>query len=160
MVTRRACQIPSGQHPLSVYRQGILVLLMILSLLCGCGMKAPPVVPRQPAMQAVTDLSVARQEGMLVLSWHHQLPPSGVTGYVIYRAPSLDPDSDCNRCPLLFERIGQVALDPNERLKRHLLSYRSPMGAAAGPAIYKVVPVQSSGAQGPDSNLVEIDTTQ
>ncbi len=134
----------------------ITTMLVALAFFGGCGKKAPPVAPRQPAMQAVSDLNVHYQNPMVTLRWHHRPTGSAATGYAIYRASQSSTKADCTHCPLLFEKIDRLNMDPALRAQQHPLTYSQSVGRG-NRYVYKVVPVQSSGAQGPDSNLVVVD---
>jgi hypothetical protein len=135
----------------------LVALLLVAPVLCGgCGKKAPPVAPRQPAMKAVGDLSAHSQDGLVVLTWHHHPVSSGVTGYVVFRAQHAISTPDCPGCPLLFEKTETIALDPDRYTTRHQLTYSQDVPGGFR-YTYKVVPVQSSGAQGPDSNRVVVE---
>ena len=132
------------------------MLLVFLTLVSGCGKKAPPVAPRQPAMNAVTDLTARIQDGVVTLAWHYQPSGVAVTGYAVYGAKQTLSVSPCAGCPLLFEKMETVPLAPGTAAERQQLTWSQPVTGGYG-YIFKVVPVQSSGAQGPDSNLAKVE---
>lgn len=134
----------------------VTLLVMGLTLWGGCGIKAPPKAPRQPSMVAVSDLSARYQDGTVVLTWHHLPANAAVTGYMIYQSPHRANASDCQGCPLLFEKATSVFLDPAASTTHHKLTWSQTVNVGVG-RTYKVIPVQSSGSQGPDSNLVQVN---
>ncbi len=134
---------------------GVVLLLPLLFYFNGCGRKAPPVAPKQPQMPAVSDLSAVYADDRVILQWHHPGGVSPTVGYQVlqYRRPVSEPD--CPECPMVFQRVGSETLLSILRTKRHALSRSLPV-ARGSVYHYKVVPYQSSGAQGPDSNVVQV----
>jgi hypothetical protein len=121
----------------------------------GCGKKAPPVAPKQPPLAAVKDLTAVYENGRIVVRWHH---PGGVTPAAAYQVLQSRNDVSrpaCPDCPLLFERVTTESVPETLRTQRLLLEVDVP---AVPGFIYhfKVVPLQSSGAFGPDSNVVNV----
>lgn len=134
----------------------ILILLMVLVPMGGCGKKAPPTAPRQQAMQAVKDLKARHHEGSVTLTWWHRPSDAAVTGYVIYRFQHERLTSDCPGCPLLFEKMETVALEPKDYTAPHKLTWSQNVSSGHR-YTYKVVPVSPSGSRGADSNLVSVE---
>lgn len=121
----------------------------------GCGKKAPPVAPKQPPMPAVKDLTAVHADGRVLLHWHH---PGGVTpavAYQVLQARRAVSRPECSGCALMFERAATETVP--EALRTQRLALEVDLPAAPG-FIYhfKVVPLQSSGAFGPDSNVVNL----
>lgn len=134
----------------------ILMALAGIALWGGCGKKGPPVPPRMPEMKAVTDLAASYENGVVVLAWHHPDSSAAVAGYAVFRFQHAQFPTDCQRCPLLFEKVAKVSLPPADAGARHKLTWYQ--SAASGfRYTYKVVPVLSSGFQGPDSNLAQVE---
>ena len=122
----------------------------------GCGIKAPPVAPEQPPMPTITDLTAVYSSGRVLLGWHHPGGESPAVGYRVLKAKRSLSESECPECPMIFERAGTEKLMSTLRTRRHKLKFET--AAQAGYLYhFKVVPFESSGAQGPDSNLVEIE---
>lgn len=86
-------------------------LLLALSHI-GCGIKGPPVPPKAPPIQAVTDLSYQVDEGSVVLAWGlpDRLSGKRAKGSVfdIYRSRSELSDAACEDCPLIFEKVATL----------------------------------------------------
>ena len=134
-----------------------LVWPVIVSLVfSGCGKKGPPAAPGQAAMAAVTDLTAVYGDGRIRLNWNHPGTPSPAVGYVVLQSRRDSSQPDCPGCPLVFERLGTVSMQRSLRQQRHALDFGT---IASKDAVYhfKVIPTQSSGAQGPDSNLVRVE---
>lgn len=134
-----------------------LVACALLLGVAGCGRKAPPVVPRIPAPVGVSDLAATVDNGRVTLEWG--VPTAaGVSppeGFRIYRA-DLGP-ADCADCPLLFVKIGELRLDPQQRPtpgKPWRLSWRD-TPASGQRYVYKVS-AYGRGRETVDSNLVGI----
>lgn len=136
----------------------LLLILPVTGVLVwgGCGVKAPPVAPKQPPLPSITDLKAAYSNGRVLLGWHHPGGESPAVGYHVLKSQRSLSQPECPGCPLIFQRVGTENLQRTLRKQRHALEFE----AAAPPGYlyhFKVIPVQSSGAQGPDSNLVKIE---
>ncbi len=136
----------------------LAVICMALATFAGCGKKAPPTAPDQPPMVAVTDLNGRLEQGAVTLNWHHEPNNSKAVGYVLFRAQSPAAQPDCPDCPLVFQKIHTLSLDKTARKQRRLLEFRQTI--PAGRYTYKLRPMQTSGAQGPDSNFAVIAVPQ
>lgn len=134
----------------------VFLLGLGVLLASGCGRKAPPVAPKQPSMPAVTDLTAVYDKRRIYLKWHHPGTMSPTVGYVVLQSQRALSQPDCPECPLVFERVGTQNLQPTLREQRHALAFDVPVAKGAV-YHYKVVPFQTSGAQGPDSNLVQVE---
>jgi len=128
----------------------LLTGALVVSL-AGCGVKKPPVGPRQPPMQAVTDLAATWNQGMITLTWLHNDPSETVVGYQVYRSQTKIETTPCEECPIIFESAGKITVSRQSRTVRFELE------ASIGYFYrFKVKPYQATGAQGPDSNVVEL----
>jgi hypothetical protein len=154
MIMRRFAMIAIRHKPIPFFYVLLLGLGVLLSN--GCGRKAPPAAPKEPSMPAVTDLSAVHDNRRIYLKWHHPGMLSPTVGYVVLQAQRALSEPDCPECPLVFERVGTQNLQRTLREQRHALSFNVPVTKGAV-YHYKVVPFQSSGAQGPDSNLVKVE---
>ncbi len=125
-------------------------------LILGCGKKAPPVAPRQAPLVAVADLQAAVQGEEVTLTWTHSAENRHATGYVVLRSRKSRDEAPCPGCPQVFKRIGSVPMDRSQRKQRQRREFTDAL-APGFRYTYSVRPVGSSGAQGPDSNRVDID---
>lgn len=132
---------------------GLLALTIVA--LSGCGKKAPPVAPRRIPLIGVSDLQGSLSLGRVELSWHH--PPENVRaqGYLVLRAQSSLSQPDCPDCPLVFQKVDTISISRSLRKQRHAMAFSQDV-AQGFRYTYNVRPYQSSGSQGPDSNLVVI----
>ena len=145
------------------FGQKRLLLLTIAGLVCatvflifGCGKKASPVVPGQIRMAAVADLEGALDQTTMTLTWTHFTENSRVKNYIVLRAQTdLSRLEACAGCPMVFQKVGIQAVERRLANKAHKLTFslNLPKGFRY---TFSVRPSQSSGAQGPDSNLVEV----
>jgi hypothetical protein len=136
----------------------LLLMLPLAGVLVwgGCGVKAPPVAPEQPPLPSITDLTAAHSNGRVLLGWHQPGSQSPAVGYHVLKSQRSVSQPECPGCPMVFQRIGTETLQRTLRTQRHALEFEA---AAQAGYIYhfKVVPIESSGAQGPDSNVVKIE---
>ncbi len=126
--------------------------MLLLTLMSGCGIKAPPVPPEKKPLPAINNLeAVLENNGTVKLQWQQPGQADHVDGYLVYRSHS-DPSGEaCSGCPVLFEKIGRV--DRTEEIS----SFDFSDTVAAGTTYrYKVVPVYATGAGGSDSNIVTL----
>ena len=133
---------------------GLLVTLPLL--LCSCGKKAAPVAPGQLPMVAVNDLDGTLEKTHITLTWTHPKENSRVRNYIVLRAQTdLARLEECTGCPMVFQKVGVRAVEKEGLQKAGTLVFSMdlPKGFRY---TFSVRPSQSSGAQGPDSNLVEV----
>lgn len=142
-------------------RVGVLVLAAMLGM-TACGIKAPPIPPRQIAPPPVSDLQYRIADGELILTW--SVPAAtwerqpDLAGFAVYRSKSELRNGACKNCPLLFQRIAQVPLvvTPQRKSVAAKLSYRERL-AKGYHYTYKVVSRTASHISGADSNLISFD---
>lgn len=138
-----------ARHPF--YWRLALIGLGLMSL-CGCGKKAPPVVPRITPLPIMDDVQGRLQDGTVTLTWQHGTQYRAVAGYVVLRAQSALSRPECPQCPLIFQKVDTIRVSRNPQTVH--FSQAVPNGFRY---TYKVRPFQSSGAQGPDSNAVILE---
>lgn len=136
----------------------LLLMPLVAAVLVwgGCGVKAPPVAPEQPPMPSVMDLKAAYSNGRVLLGWHHPGGESPAVGYHVLKSQRSVSQPGCPGCPIIFQRIGTEKLQRTLRTKHHALEFEA-VAQAGYLYHFKVVPIESSGAQGPASNVVKID---
>ena len=132
----------------------ICAVLLVLS--AGCGKKAPPVAPQQRPLAAVADLKGELDQGHVRLTWSHSPDNWGAVAYIILRAQRELSQVDCADCPMVFQKAGSLPLPSSLRKEKHRLDFSQKL-AAGFRYTFSVRPIHSSGAHGPDSNLVVID---
>jgi hypothetical protein len=103
----------------------------------------------------VTDLAGRLKLSKMRLTWTHPNENAKATGYTILRSQSVLSKSDCPDCPKLFQKVAAVPIGRSLRKQRHPLEFYQDL-ATGFKYTYKVRPYESSGGQGPDSNMVVI----
>jgi hypothetical protein len=132
--------------------------LAFLLVWSGCGRKAPPIVPQQRPLVAIKDLKGVLEQGIVQLTWRHNPENRSAVEYVVLRAQSALAKPPCPGCPLIFQKEGTIRVGRLLREQQHTLTY-SVKVMDGFRYTFDVRPVQSSGAQGPDSNPVVIEFT-
>ena len=133
--------------------QSLIVMALAAVLVIACGKKAPPVAPRSQPLVGVTDLRGRLSQSTVRLTWNHTAENSHAVGYIVLRAQSSLSKPDCPDCPMVFQKEETISLRRSLRKKPHALEFYQDV-ADGFRYTYNVRPYQSSGAQGPDSNLV------
>jgi len=132
-----------------------LFLLLSVSYF-GCGVKGPPVPPRQAPVQAVADLAYAVSDQIVVLTWHLPGPLSAKqaknAAFGLYRYRTALAEPDCDGCPLVFEKVATV---PYVHTESNRFSIDAPL--ETGYRYVFKVRLETDGGAGPDSNSVQID---
>lgn len=130
---------------------------MVLTFLAlnGCGKKAPPVAPSQAPLVGIQDLAGGLNQGAVRLTWNHLPENAKAVGYIVLRAQSALSKPDCSDCPQLYQKVDTVPIGRSLRKQRHPLEFYHDL-AEGFEYTFKVRPYESSGGQGPDSNLVVI----
>jgi hypothetical protein len=132
-------------------------LFLLLSVgYSGCGVKGPPLPPKQPPVPAVVDLAYVLADHTIALSWRLPGPLSAKqanqAAFGLYRSRTPLADSDCDGCPLVFEKVATVPYV-------HTESNRFSIDAPLEPGYRYVfkVRLETDGGAGPDSNRVQVD---
>ncbi len=130
-------------------------LVLVLQVLGGCGRKAPSTIPDRSPMIAVKDLQGSLDKDTVRISWRHSPDNSGAVGYIVLRAQSSLDKPNCPDCPQVFQKVDTVPV--SRALRRQQTEMEFVQNVMSGfRYTYKVRPYQSSGSQGPDSNLLVI----
>ena len=133
----------------------VWALVMVGLLIGGCGKKGPPVAPQSRPLMRVSDLQGGLIQDTVRLTWRHVPENADAVGYIVLRAQSSDSQPQCPKCPLVFQKVGTVPVHRPQRNKPHEMAFVQQV-AEGFRYTYSVRAYQSSGAQGPDSNLVVI----
>jgi predicted small lipoprotein YifL len=132
-------------------------LLAALFMTAGCGVKAPPIPPERPAMPRIDDLSGTRRDFTAVLTWTHPAGYPAVTGYAVMQLKNDIGEPPCPQCPQQFEQAASVPVPAAKTGGPVRLESVQPLQSGFN-YTFKVRPLQASGALGPDSNLVAMET--
>ena len=138
-----------------------LIVMFIVILVWGCGVKAPPTPPDVLVPKAVKDLQGAVREGAFYLTW--SLPkeniddsrPVDLRRFLVLRR---DETRGCPECPGDFNVKAELDLrDPHGYLlEDDTVTWRD-TGLKEGVIyMYKIIGVNRWGYQGPPSNEVMI----
>ncbi len=133
----------------------VWALVMLALPIAGCGKKGPPVAPHSLPLARVSDLQGALIQDTVRLTWRHTPENADAVGYIVLRAQSPVSQPECPTCPLVFQKAGTVPVHRPQRRQPHDLAFVQEV-AQGFRYTYSVRPYQSSGAQGPDSDLVVI----
>ena len=96
---------------LSVSYSAMLLGLMAVFVIAGCGMKGPPQPPINEGNTIASpyDLKISGEKDLVTLSWKHettqnaQVKPEGFEVFMAEKTPD-----DCEGCPVAFHSIGSV----------------------------------------------------
>jgi hypothetical protein len=128
----------------------VMIAVCLCALALGaCGRKAPPVPPRRPPLPQPTALEGTRDGDTVRLTWQQGRHGQGVVRYAVMRARWPVEEPPCDGCPLIFEEVGSVTVEP----AMEEIEFEEPV-AADMVYSYKVVPVGSSGERGTASNRI------
>jgi hypothetical protein len=122
----------------------------------GCGVKGPPVPPRQPPVPAVADLAYQMGDQTITLTW--RLPErlsakqAAQASFGLYRSRTALAGSDCDGCPQVFEKVVTVPYVHTET-NRFFIDVPLEPGYRY---VFKVR-LHAAGGAGPDSNPVRVD---
>jgi predicted small lipoprotein YifL len=151
---------PHFRHVGTTILVWMTALLMGTLLMTGCGKKGPPKLPDVEAPPGVTDLTAIREGEEIVLTWTAapvREDKTGPAGYHVYRSAEPAGAEDCPGCPVLFKRAARVPL-AGEVAGSQSLEYRESLMTGTRYS-FKVVPYDSRGQMGADSNIVSIVAT-
>jgi hypothetical protein len=122
----------------------------------GCGVKGPPVPPRQPPLPAVTDLHcrVARQTA--ALTWRLAEPPPATWyrdwAFGIYRYRTRLDQPPCDGCPQVFDKVATVPYIDTDDLR-----FSTEVPLDPGYRYVFKVRLETKRRTGPDSNTVQFN---
>jgi len=132
----------------------MICLVGLMSI--GCGVKGPPVPPRQPPFPAVVDLSYRVAGPAVTLGWSIPQALSGEQAgrsfFAVYRSRSALDQPACEGCPLVFDKVATMPYADSQ-------GNRFAKVLPLDPGFRYVFKVRLETGQnfGPDSNLVRFD---
>lgn len=134
-----------------------LYFLITILFITACGVKGPPVLPRQIQPPAVSDLKAELKEGILNLTW--TIPKSenkkaATAGFTVYRSKTPISKADCEKCPVVYQGIGTFPLNAGD-IKRGGVRYSESLEKGFR-YIYKVTGHTDQGVYSEDSNVVRL----
>jgi hypothetical protein len=131
-------------------------------LWAGCGKKGPPRPPQRRSPPAVKDLSYAVDNQSVELRWTVQgaddRSASSPVGYNVFRSKLSAEESNCEKCPIRFVKIGDVPIQMKGSGKSKPTRMRFAEVLEPGYRyIYKVIAYDEDGTRSKDSNTVTFD---
>ena len=138
------------------------VAWIVLSLPAACGVKGPPVPPKQVPPPAVTDLSYHIENGWVRLRW--SMPKAAlekgspeIVAFRIFRSKT-SLKEPCKGCPLMFQYIDSVApYTTTESARRDTAIGYADKLEKGYRYVYKVISATENNVMSTDSNLVEFN---
>ena len=132
------------------------VLLLLSCSYFGCGVKGPPVPPRQPPLPVVADLAYQVAGQMVTLTWSLQGSLSGKqaqqTVFGLYRSMTALDEPVCDGCPLVFEKVTTVPYVHADADR-----FATDVSLDTGYHYVFKVRLETDRGVGPDSNPVQFD---
>lgn len=139
-----------------------LIMMTVAVLFSGCGIKAPPVPPRQVQPPAVNDLASSIDGNLLELTWTYSMDEknetSGVSGFIVYRSKRKLSEPECENCPVAFERVEDIPIRVKdaENVIKGVMTYDEVLENGFRYR-YKVTVYTNKGIAGSDSNIVDFE---
>jgi predicted small lipoprotein YifL len=95
----------------------VVVSLLILSALTGCGKKGALIPPEALVPAPVSNLAVAQKSGFFQVSWSAPTKEQGgrrltdLAGFILFRRVLLPAELDCDECPGAYAERARITLD-------------------------------------------------
>jgi predicted small lipoprotein YifL len=140
--------------------QRIVIPILLVLLLSGCGRKGPLVPPEALLPAPVADLRVAQQGEGFRVSWSLPVKRGGVgahrelAGFRLFKREVLPPDEDCEACADAYRLVKSVDLDylQDVRQSGDRLFVADADVSAGTTYQYKVAVLNKDGTVSSDSN--------
>ncbi len=145
-------------------RYAMKCIFLILALSCviivpACGRKAPPLPPSSIEPPVVGDIEVIRKGNTVELSWPvpdwEGGPSNELAGFFVYRG-EVNPEQDCEGCPVRYTRVADVRLDEMAALFGDRAGYTDTV-EPGGIYKYQVTSYTQSGSESEPSETITID---
>jgi hypothetical protein len=136
---------------------------LTVALVMGCGVKKDPKPPKAWPPAGVADLTYELDGDQVFLSWamvgEENDDTAETAGFYVFRSRISLAEPECPKCPILFDRIGEISFDQSQRgtwspEQGKGQSFDEPLEKGYR-YIYKVSAYAESGLLGPESNSVE-----
>ena len=95
----------------------LFVMIVLITLLAGCGRKGNLVPPSSTVPAAVADLRADQKGDRFYVTWTAPASDAGgkplkdLAGFRLFRREVLPPDEDCESCPTAYHLLQQVDLE-------------------------------------------------
>jgi hypothetical protein len=143
--------------------QKLCLMFFVLALSIGCGVKAPPIVPRSPVPQTIKDLEGFSRGGTIVLQW--SIPKKNtedkklgnLAGFHIWRRFIPTEEKGCRTCKPDFELVLELAYEvPLGGETEEKMSYWDSQVAKEGAYFYYVSSYTTVWVESTGSNVVDL----
>ena len=136
-----------------------------MSLLVGCGVKAPPVVPHSPIPQEIKDLEAISSRGTIILQWSIPQKDSdgkkltSLGGFHIWRQFILIEEIGCSTCKADLKLLVEIdyRLPHQNRRSQGKITYGDDQVEKEGRYIYKIISYTTIGVKSSVSNVAVIN---
>lgn len=144
--------------------RNILLALVIITLLAGCGKKGVLISPDAQLPAPINDLRGAQMGESFQLSWS---PPTqeergkalkDLAGFRLFKREVLSPDEDCESCPNTYRLLKSVDMEylQDVRLSGGRLFFRDTDLITGTTCQYKVISFRKDGTSSRDSNKARL----
>jgi predicted small lipoprotein YifL len=137
----------------------VLLCLVLTACAAACGIKGPPVPPRQTPPEPVTDLQAVVEGETIRFDWTvEKSAASGdgaLAGFFLFRWRRPLEEPDCPGCPKVFERIADVAVTSGKPVEKDRLRFTLDAPLSAGYRYsFKVIGYAAGNLRSADSNVL------
>ncbi|MCX8012329.1 MAG: hypothetical protein N3A64_04180, partial [Desulfobacterota bacterium] len=138
-------------------------MILVVLIITGCGVKAPPIVPRSPLPQTIKDLEIFSRRGMVALQW--SIPKkttddkklTNLAGFHIWRRFIPKGEEGCSNCKHQFELLVELDYQMlSQKEDTGKITYWDTQVEKEGFYSYYVSSFTNTWMESMGSNLVEI----
>jgi len=135
----------------------VCIAFFIMSTVCGCGRKLPPIQPGTLPPPAVFDLAYEVRENEITLFWSlpafNPAKERAPAGFKVLRARQTAVEAECRACPLSFQMAADMAA--NDRAPGSRMRFQDVLEPGFKHS-YKLQAYTVDGVVGKDSNLITV----